>query len=102
MRWPTPASGRDDPVAEGGAYFIFLDFLRRLSRNRLAVAGGAVVLFFFLLSAFPHVFSRHDPNRIEVLKVLQSPSRDHPLGTDELGRDVLARMVYGAKISLKV
>ncbi|MGE5800253.1 MAG: ABC transporter permease, partial [Syntrophaceae bacterium] len=67
-----------------------------------AVAGGAVVLFFFLLSAFPHVFSRHDPNRIEVLKVLQAPSLDHPLGTDELGRDVLARMVYGAKISLKV
>lgn len=89
-------------MAAGGAHSIFLDFLRRLARNRLAVAGGAVVLFFFLLSAVPHVFSRHDPNRIDVLKVLQPPSAGHPLGTDELGRDVLARMAYGARISLKV
>jgi peptide/nickel transport system permease protein len=78
------------------------DFLRRLGRNRLAVAGGAVVLFFFLVSAFPRVFITHDPNRIDVRKVLQPPSAEHPLGTDDLGRDVLARMVYGAKISLKV
>ena len=81
---------------------IFYDVLRRLARNRLAVAGASVVLFFFVLSALPQVFSRHDPNRIEVLKILQAPSADHPLGTDELGRDVLARMVYGARISLKV
>ncbi|MDA8122111.1 MAG: ABC transporter permease [Deltaproteobacteria bacterium] len=85
-----------------GASSNFGDFLRRLARNRLAVAGGAVVLFFFVLSAFPNVFSRHEPNRIDVLKILSPPSADHPLGTDELGRDVLARMVYGARISLKV
>jgi peptide/nickel transport system permease protein len=81
---------------------MFLEFLRRLSRNRLAVAGGAVVLFFFLLSAVPRLFSPHDPNRIDVLRVLQPPSAGHLLGTDELGRDVLARMAYGARISLKV
>ena len=85
-----------------GADSILLDILRRLARNRLAVAGASVVLFFFVLSALPQVFSRHDPNRIEVLKILQAPSAEHPLGTDELGRDVLARMVYGARISLKV
>ncbi|NJD62781.1 MAG: ABC transporter permease, partial [Deltaproteobacteria bacterium] len=79
-----------------------VDFLKRLMRNRLAVAGGAAVLFFFIVSAFPRAFSSHDPNRIDVLKVLQPPSAEHPLGTDELGRDVLARMVYGARISLKV
>jgi peptide/nickel transport system permease protein len=78
------------------------DFLGRLGRNRLAVAGGAVVLFFFVVSAFPGAFTSHEPNRIDVLKVLQPPSAEHPLGTDDLGRDVLARMVYGARISLKV
>jgi peptide/nickel transport system permease protein len=78
------------------------DFLRRLSRNRLAVAGGAVVLFFFVVSAVPGLFTPHDPKRIDVLRVLEPPSADHPLGTDELGRDVLARMVHGARISLKV
>jgi peptide/nickel transport system permease protein len=78
------------------------DLLRRLARNRLAAAGGAAVLFFFFVSAFPQAFSSHDPNRIDVRNVLQPPSGSHPLGTDELGRDVLARMAYGARISLKV
>src|SRR5512134_4191181 len=81
---------------------LLLDFLGRLGQNRLAVAGGVVVLFFFVVSVFPGAFASHDPNRIDVLKVLQAPSAEHPLGTDELGRDVLARMVYGARISLKV
>ncbi len=81
---------------------MFRDFLLRLVRNRLAAAGGAVVLFFFVVSAFPGVFASHDPNRIDVLKILSPPSADHPLGTDELGRDVLARMAHGARISLKV
>ncbi len=81
---------------------ISLEFLRRLSRNRLAAAGGAVILFFFFVSAFPGLFARHDPNRIDVLRIFSPPSTEHPLGTDELGRDVLARMVHGARISLKV
>ena len=81
---------------------ISADFLRRLSRNRLAVAGGVVVLLFFFLSVFPGAVSVRDPNHIDVLKVLQPPSAEHPMGTDDLGRDVLARMVYGARISLKV
>jgi peptide/nickel transport system permease protein len=81
---------------------IFKDSIRRLSRNPLAVAGGAVILLFFVLALFPSVFSSHDPNRIDILKILTPPSESHPLGTDDLGRDVLARMVFGARISLSV
>ncbi|MBW1713681.1 MAG: ABC transporter permease, partial [Deltaproteobacteria bacterium] len=44
----------------------------------------------------------HDPNQFHLKRVLEAPSLSHPLGTDELGRDVLARMIYGAQISLKV
>ena len=55
-----------------------------------------------LLAAFPSVFAPQDPNRIDVLRVLESPSKDHVLGTDELGRDVLSRMVHGARISMSV
>ena len=80
----------------------YREFLRRLLRNRLAAAGGAVILFFLVLALFPSAFTLHDPNRIDVLKVLQSPSRAHPLGTDELGRDVLSRMVLGSRISMEV
>ena len=78
------------------------DFARRLLRNRLAAAGGAVILFFFLVSALPGLFSSHEPNRIDIVNILRPPSMSHPLGTDDLGRDVLARVVHGARVSLKV
>ncbi len=81
---------------------LLADFLKRLVRNRLAVAGGIVILLFFALSAFPHLFTSQKPDRIDVLRILQAPSAAHPLGTDDLGRDVLARMIYGARVSLKV
>jgi peptide/nickel transport system permease protein len=85
-----------------GANSLFLDTLRRLSRNRLAVAGGAVILALALVSAFPALFSPVDPSRIDTGNMLAAPSSAHPLGTDELGRDVLSRMVHGAHISLQV
>ncbi len=78
------------------------DFFRRLVRNRLAAAGGAVILLLFVVALLPSVFAPHDPKRIDILRVLEPPSREHPLGTDELGRDVLSRMVHGAQVSLAV
>ena len=81
---------------------MFREFLRRLGKNRLAVAGGIVVSFLFLVAAVPSAFAPHDPSRIDVRNILQAPSADHPLGTDELGRDVLSRMVHGARISMEV
>jgi len=78
------------------------DFARRLLRNRLAASGGAVILFFFLVSALPGLFASHEPNRIDIVNILRPPSAAHPLGTDDLGRDVLARVVHGARVSLKV
>ena len=85
-----------------GTVGIWRDFARRLLRNRLAAAGGAVILFFFLVSALPGLFASHEPNRIDIVNILRPPTAAHPLGTDDLGRDVLARMVHGARISLSV
>jgi len=85
-----------------GSRVIGREFARRLLRNRLAAAGGAVILFFFLVSALPGLFASHEPNRIDIVNILRPPSAAHPLGTDDLGRDVLARVVYGARVSLKV
>jgi peptide/nickel transport system permease protein len=85
-----------------GVHSLFLDTVRRLSRNRLALAGGAVILVLALLSAFPFLVTSANPSLIDTANLLAPPSAAHPLGTDELGRDVLARMVHGAGISLKV
>ena len=78
------------------------DFARRLLRNRLTVAGGLVIVLFFLVAAFPALFTSQNPDRIDVATILQPPSAAHPLGTDDLGRDVLSRVVYGARVSMKV
>ena len=85
-----------------GGHSLFLDTVRRLSHNRLALAGGALILLLALVSAFPSIVTSVDPSRIDTADLLSPPSAAHPLGTDELGRDVLARMVHGAGISLKV
>src|SRR5512138_1157652 len=85
-----------------GVHSLFLDTVRRLSRNRLAVAGGAVIFALAFVSAFPSLFSAIDPSLIDTGNMLAPPSSVHPLGTDELGRDVLSRMVHGAHISLQV
>jgi peptide/nickel transport system permease protein len=76
-------------------------FWRRLSRNRMAMAGGAIVLGMFVLALLAPLVAR-DPGAIDIARRLQSPNWAFPLGTDDLGRDVLARIFYGARISLLV
>ena len=63
--------------------------------------GGVIVLSMFLMAAIASLVSS-DPSAIDVGQSLLSPSWEHPLGTDDLGRDVLVRMLYGARISLLV
>ena len=77
-------------------------FWRALRRNQLALAGGVVVVFVAVLALLAPVIAPMDPNRPDVKKILDSPSSRHPLGTDQLGRDVLSRMLYGARVSLAV
>jgi peptide/nickel transport system permease protein len=77
-------------------------FWQAFAKNRLAVAGGAVVLSLVLLALLAPVLAPSDPNRPNLRHMLGEPSRAHPLGTDQLGRDVLSRMLYGARVSLAV
>lgn len=77
-------------------------FWKRLKQNPLALAGGAVVVLLFLVSILAPVIATHEPNAINAWQVLAPPSWQHWFGTDELGRDVFSRVIYGARISLKV
>jgi peptide/nickel transport system permease protein len=74
---------------------------QRLRRNRMAMVGGAIVLCMFLLALLASVIGR-DPGAIDIANRLQPPGFAFPLGTDDLGRDVLVRILYGARISLLV
>ena len=77
-------------------------FWRTLRKNRLALAGGVVVILLVVIAALAPLLAPHDPHRPNVKKMLEDPSARHLLGTDQLGRDVLSRMIYGARVSLAV
>ncbi len=77
-------------------------FFLRLRSYPLLTAGGALLVVFALLAAFAPWIAPHDPARIELTQRLQPPSRQHLFGTDALGRDVLSRVLFGARISLGV
>jgi peptide/nickel transport system permease protein len=78
------------------------DSWKRFRRNKLGMAGLLMVMFMFLISFLAPILSPYAPARIDTDAVLLPPSWDHPFGTDTLGRDVLSRMIFGARVSLKV
>lgn len=77
-------------------------FWKRFSRNKLAMAGGIIVAFLFFVAILAPLVSPYDPNDIDRKHILEPPGIQHPLGTDDLGRDVLSRMIWGSQISLSV
>jgi len=77
-------------------------YWKRFITNRMAVAGIAVLLCLVALAILAPVISRYEPTVTNLTVRLKSPCFAHPLGTDELGRDILSRMLYGSRISLSV
>jgi peptide/nickel transport system permease protein len=75
---------------------------KRFSRNKLSVTGAIIVLALITISLLAPVIAPYDPTTIDVYNVLSPPSRAHMLGTDELGRDLLSRIIWGSRVSLKV
>ncbi|OGP53230.1 MAG: peptide ABC transporter permease [Deltaproteobacteria bacterium RBG_13_52_11] len=77
-------------------------FWFKFTRNYLAVGGAIVVSFLFISALLAPLIAPYDPSFIDAEQVLTPPSRAHLLGTDQLGRDVLSRIIWGGRISLLV
>src|SRR5215472_1594442 len=91
LRWPTMAA-----TAQIGV-------LKRAARHNLLATSGAVMITVFVICAlFAPWLAPQDPARIDLPARLLSPSAAHWFGTDELGRDILSRVIYGARISMLV
>ncbi len=72
-------------------------------RNRIGMLGLAIVVILALAAIFAPIISPHDPIAQDISGAhLVPPSQEYPLGTDELGRDILSRLIYGARISLRI
>ncbi|WP_188205680.1 ABC transporter permease [Alkalibacillus aidingensis] len=78
------------------------DALRQLKKSRLAISGLLIIVFFALLGLLAPWVSPHEIDDMIPVNRLQPPSAEHWLGTDHLGRDILTRIAYGARISLMV
>jgi peptide/nickel transport system permease protein len=94
------ARGPHRPAASPGRLL-----LRRFRRHHLALASGIVLALLVLMSLAAHLIAGllgHDPNAVDLLDRFAAPSAEHPLGTDELGRDLLLRLLYGGQVSLFV
>ncbi len=75
--------------------------VKRFMRRPFAVAGLVVAVGFVLMAVFAPILAPYHPNATDFDAILEKPSREHLLGTDELGRDVLSRIIFGARASIQ-
>ncbi|WP_203417045.1 oligopeptide ABC transporter permease [Jiangella ureilytica] len=75
---------------------------RRFRRNKIAVGGGVFLLLILLLAVFAPLIAQQSPTAVDLGAIRRAPSGEHWLGTDASGRDVFARLVYAARVSLLV
>ncbi|HYS91875.1 MAG TPA: hypothetical protein VEL48_00475, partial [Candidatus Acidoferrales bacterium] len=109
MALSTPASGTSLDTAEivaaapsAATTSLWRDAWRRLLRNKLAVVGGVTVVLLCLVAIFANVLAPQSYTKANFGSIYEFPNREFPLGTDQLGRDVLSRMIYGARVSMLV
>ncbi|HOJ51096.1 MAG TPA: ABC transporter permease [Syntrophales bacterium] len=81
---------------------MFPGFWSRFKKNKMALTGAILVVSLFLVAFLAPWIAPYNPEEIDLSQVLAPPSSSHWLGTDQLGRDVLSRMIWGARISLQV
>jgi ABC-type dipeptide/oligopeptide/nickel transport system permease subunit len=110
MALSTPASGTSIAPSAGLAVArepvhgtsLWRDAWRRLLRNKLAVAGGITIIALCLVAIFADYLAPYSYTKPNFGRLYEYPTKDFPLGTDQLGRDVLSRMIYGARVSMLV
>ena len=93
VTWPTHVERSESPLTQG---------LRRFRRSTTALVGVAIVLALVLVAIFADVLAPRDPIASDQTRTFERPGWDYPLGTDQLGRDMLSRVIHGSRISLAV
>ncbi len=80
----------------------YKDSFKRLKKNKMAMFCAVVVVLLILIAIFAPLLAPYDPNAQDYANILKAPSKAHLLGTDEYGRDILSRIIYGTRVSLSV
>jgi peptide/nickel transport system permease protein len=90
---PGPRARSESPLVQG---------IRRLRKSTTAVIGAFIVLALLLVALFADVLAPQSPIVSDQANTFAQPSAEHPLGTDQLGRDMLSRLIHGSRVSLAV
>src|SRR5438093_7410745 len=93
VSWPARVERSESPLAQG---------LRRFRRSTTALVGAAIVVGLVLVALFADALAPRSPIASDQTRTFARPSWDYPLGTDQLGRDMLSRVIHGSRISLAV
>ena len=93
VAWPARVARAESPLSQG---------VRRFRRSTTALVGVAIVLVLMLVALFADVLAPRSPIASDQTHTFERPSWDYPLGTDQLGRDMLSRIIHGTRISLLV
>jgi peptide/nickel transport system permease protein len=78
------------------------DFLSILTMNKAAMVGAIIILFYVFIALFAPLLAPYDPYEIQLENKLIPPSADHWMGTDDKGRDILSRILYGSRLSMGI
>ena len=90
---------KDEAGAGSG---LLADAFQRFVRHRVGMLGAMIISILILMAIFGPSLAPHDPNRMNFMAPFADPSREFLLGTDDFGRDILSRIMYGARVSLQV
>ncbi|WP_078381979.1 ABC transporter permease [Sutcliffiella halmapala] len=99
---------KNETIAIGGQVLApvnhskFKDFVSNLLINKAAAAGAIIIIVYILIALFAPLLAPYDPYEINLENKLLPPSFDHWMGTDDKGRDILSRIIYGSRISMGV
>ncbi|UAL48368.1 ABC transporter permease [Sutcliffiella horikoshii] len=103
MDQPQPQTTAGIPVSiENTKSVRWKSFYKKLAKNKAAMAGAFIIIFVILMGIFAPLLATHDPNTTNVMNKLQGPSAENYLGTDDVGRDIFSRLLYGARVSLGI
>ena len=94
----------EQDVLDGGMQYssFYGDSFKRLKKNKMAMVCAAILLFLLLVAIFAPLLTPYDPTYQDYSAVLAEPSFAHPFGTDEFGRDILSRIIYGSRVSISI
>lgn len=102
VEYATPTNQAIPPKTAAARPGRWRTFYRKLRKNKLAMVGGFIVVFYIAIALLAPLIAPHDPYAIDLLGKLKPPSAEHWMGTDDKGRDVLSRLLYGTRLSMSV